>query len=224
MTRYRFINTIIHWIICSLSFANEPFISMLMEDNKFPLISSKQISITPRQISLQILAKLCTNEINVDFILIDLDFNQIKSLNHALLSLMNTTNQEDINREYCLIIICSLCKRNRQIVEFFCSHINCIELIFNYLEFYEYNQQQYLIATLTSCYNATSSIPINIPINHSNDMMIDSCIQLLLLFAPIKENNYLKLFEYKIVDMLSSIYFEQRILKAFADILYIMKS
>jgi hypothetical protein len=32
MTRYRFVNTIIHWILCSLSFANEPFISMIMED------------------------------------------------------------------------------------------------------------------------------------------------------------------------------------------------
>jgi len=133
---------------------------------------------------------------------------------------MNSSNQEDIDREYCLIIICSLCKRNRQIVEFFCSHIICIELIFNYLEYYEYNQQQYLIATLTSCYNGSSIIPIN----NSNDMMIDSCIQLLILFASIKENNYLKLFEYRLVDMSSSIYFEQRILKAFAEILYILKS
>jgi hypothetical protein len=226
ITRYRFVNTIIHWIICSLSFAAEPFISMIMED-KFSATNKKkeQIYVSPRQISLQILAKLCTNELNVDFVFIDLNSDQLKSLCHALLSLMNTTNQEDINREYCLIVICSLCKRNRQLVEFFCSHMICIELIFNYLEFYEYNQQQYLIATLTSCYNATSStVPINIPINHSSDMMIDSCIKLLILFASITENNYLKLFEYKLVDMLSSIYFEQRILKAFADILFIMKS
>jgi hypothetical protein len=214
--RYRLINTIIHWIVCSLSFTNERIISMITEDN----VKKEEIFISPRQISLQILAKLCTNEINVDFILLDLNIKQLKLLNHTLLSLMNSSNQEDIDREYCLIIICSLCKRNRQIVEFFCSHIICIELIFNYLEYYEYNQQQYLIATLTSCYNGSSIIPIN----NSNDMMIDSCIQLLILFASIKENNYLKLFEYRLVDMSSSIYFEQRILKAFAEILYILKS
>ncbi|CAF1527986.1 unnamed protein product, partial [Adineta steineri] len=122
------------------------------------------------------------------------------------------------------LIICSLCKRNQKLVEFFCSHIICIELIFNYLEYYEYNQQQYLIATLTSYYNSTTTSSSNIPINHSVDMMIDSCIQLLLLFASIKENNCLKLFEYKLVDMSSSIYFEQKILKTFADILYIIKT
>ncbi|CAF2387690.1 unnamed protein product [Rotaria sp. Silwood2] len=230
VTRYRFINTLIHWILCSLSFANEPFISMIIED-KLPnssIINNKKkekIYITPRQISLQILAKLCTNEINVDFILLDLSIKKLKLLCHTLLSIMNTSNQEDIDREYCLIIICSLCKRNRQLVEFFCSHLICIELIFNYLELYEYNQQQYLITTLTTCCNATSSltIPINPPINHSIDMMIDSCIQILLLFASIKENNYLKLFEYKLLNMSSSIYFEQKILKSFADILYMMK-
>jgi hypothetical protein len=162
--------------------------------------------------------------VNVDFILLDLHTKQLQSLSHALLSLMNSSNQDDINREYCLIIICSLCKRNRQLVHFFSSHLICIELIFNYLELYEYNQQQYLIATLTSCCNATSTIPLNIPINHSVDMMIDSCIQLLVLFAPIKEKNCLRLFEYKLVDISSSIYFEQKILKAFADILYIIKS
>jgi len=195
---------------------------MIMED-QCPLNKNKeQIHISPREISLQILAKLCTNEINVDFILLDLNLKQLYSLSHALLSLMNTSNEEDINREYCLIILCSLCKRNRQLVEFFCSHVICIELIFNYLEFYEYNQQQYFIATLTTYCNATSSS--NIPINHSMDMMIDSCIQLLLLFASIKENNCLKLFEYRLVDMSTSIYFEQKILKAFADILFIIKS
>ncbi|CAF3376732.1 unnamed protein product [Rotaria sp. Silwood1] len=185
----------------------------------------EKIYITPRQISLQILAKLCTNEFNVDFIILDLSIKKLKLLCHTLLSLMNTINQDDIDREYCLIIICSLCKRNRQLVEFFCSHIICIELIFNYLELYEYNQQQYLITTLTSCCNTTLSltIPINSPINHSIDMMIDSCIQLLLLFASIKENNYLKLFEHKLLNMSSSIYFEQKILKSFADILYMMK-
>ncbi|CAF1191784.1 unnamed protein product [Adineta steineri] len=229
ITRYRFINTIIHWILCSLSFANEPFISMILED-KFSIISTtsnkknEQIYISPRDISLQILAKLCTNEINVDYILLDLDSKQLISLSHALLSIMNSSNQEDINREYCLLIICSLCKRNQKLVEFFCSHIICIELIFNYLEYYEYNQQQYLIATLTSYYNSTTTSSSNIPINHSVDMMIDSCIQLLLLFASIKENNCLKLFEYKLVDMSSSIYFEQKILKTFADILYIIKT
>ncbi|CAF1073191.1 unnamed protein product [Rotaria sordida] len=237
ITRYRFINTLIHWILCSLSFANEPFISMIIED-KFSINSTinnnnnnnkkkEKIYITPRQISLQILAKLCTNEINVDFILLDLNIKKLKLLCHTLLSIMNTLNQEDINREYCLLIICSLCKRNRQLVEFFSSHIICIELIFNYLEFYEYNQQQYLIATLTSCYNTTSSSSssslLTIPINHSIDMMIDTCIQLLLLFASIKENNCLKLFEYKLLNMSSSIYFEQKILKSFADILYMMK-
>jgi hypothetical protein len=199
---------------------------MLMEEKIFNK-KKEYISISPRQISLQILAKLCTNEINVDLILLDLNIKQLKFLSHTLLSIMNSLNQEDINREYCLIIICSLCKRNRQLVEFFCSNIIFIELIFNYLEFYEYNQQQYLITTLTSCYHATSSssiIPRNIPINHSIDMMIDSCIQLLVLFASIEENNCLKLFEYKLVDMSSSIYFEQRILKTFADILYILKS
>lgn len=216
ITRYRLINTVIHWIVCSLSFANELFISMNTEDK----IKTEEIFISPRQISLQILAKLCTNEINVDFILLDLNHKKLKLLNHTLISLMNTSNPEDINREYCLIIIYSLCKRNQQLVEFFCSHLICIELIFNYLEFYEFNQQQYLIATLTSCYNSSTIIPIN----HSNDMIIDSCVQLLLLFASIKENNYLKLFEYKILDMSSSIYFEQRILKIFADILYILKS
>ena len=97
-----------------------------------------------------------------------------------------------------------------------------IELIFNYLEYYEYNQQQYLIATLTSYCNATTSS--HVPINHSHDMMIDSCIELLLLFAPMKDKNCLKLFEYRLVDMSASIYFEQRILKAFADILYLMRS
>jgi len=214
--RYRLINTIIHWIICSLSFANESFISMITEDK----VKKEEYFISPRQISLQILAKLCTNEINVDFILLDLNIKQLKTLCYTLLSYMNTINQEDINREYCLIIICSLCKRNRQLVEFFSSNIIFIELIFNYLEFYEYNQQQYLIATLTSCYNVSSIIPIN----HSIDMMIDSCIQLLILFASIKENNSLKLFEYKLLDMSSSIYFEQKILKAFAEILYILKS
>ncbi|CAF4841597.1 unnamed protein product [Rotaria sp. Silwood1] len=230
ITRYRFINTLIHWILCSLSFANEPFISMIMED-KISINSTinnkkkEKIYITPRQISLQILAKLCTNEFNVDFIILDLSIKKLKLLCHTLLSLMNTINQDDIDREYCLIIICSLCKRNRQLVEFFCSHIICIELIFNYLELYEYNQQQYLITTLTSCCNTTLSltIPINSPINHSIDMMIDSCIQLLLLFASIKENNYLKLFEHKLLNMSSSIYFEQKILKSFADILYMMK-
>ncbi|CAF1478096.1 unnamed protein product [Adineta steineri] len=229
ITRYRFINTIIHWILCLLSFANEPFISMILED-KFSIISStsnkknEQIYISPRDISLQILAKLCINEINVDYILLDLDSKQLVSLSHALLSIMNSSNQEDINREYCLLIICSLCKRNQKLVEFFCSHIICIELIFNYLEYYEYNQQQYLIATLTSYYNSTTTSSSNIPINHSVDMMIDSCIQLLLLFASIKENNCLKLFEYKLVDMSSSIYFEQKILKTFADILFIIKT
>lgn len=228
ITRYRFINTLIHWILCSLSLANEPFISMEIED-KVPInLTHNQkkkdpIHISPRQLSLQILAKLCTNEMNVDFILLDLSFEKLKSLSHALLCFMNTTNQDNIDREYCLIIICSLCKRNRPLVEFFCSHRISIELIFNYLELYEYNQQQYLIATLASCCAATSSGPLTTPINHSIDMMVDSCIQLLLLFAPITENNCLKLFEYKLLNMSSSIYFEQRILKAFADILYIMK-
>jgi len=63
--RSRLINTIIHWIVCSLSIANEPFISMLMEEKIFNK-KKEYISISPRQISLQILAKLCTNEINVD--------------------------------------------------------------------------------------------------------------------------------------------------------------
>ncbi|CAF4862279.1 unnamed protein product, partial [Rotaria magnacalcarata] len=187
-TRCQFINTLIHWILCSLSLANEPFISMISEDElpKNSTINNKnkeRIYISPRQISLQILAKLCTNEMNVDFILLDLNIEKLRILSHALLSLMNTSNQQDINREYCLIIICSLCKRNQQLVEFFCSHMICIELIFNYLELYECNQQQYLIATLTSCCNATTSsitIPINNIINHSIDMMVDSCIQLLL--------------------------------------------
>ncbi|CAF1248808.1 unnamed protein product [Rotaria magnacalcarata] len=230
-TRCQFINTLIHWILCSLSLANEPFISMISEDElpKNSTINNKnkeRIYISPRQISLQILAKLCTNEMNVDFILLDLNIEKLRILSHALLSLMNTSNQQDINREYCLIIICSLCKRNQQLVEFFCSHMICIELIFNYLELYECNQQQYLIATLTSCCNATTSsitIPINNIINHSIDMMVDSCIQLLLLFAPIQEKNCLKLFEYKLLNMSSSIYFEQKILKAFANILYMMK-
>ena len=65
---------------------------------------------------------------------------------------------------------------------------------------------------------------MTMPVNHSNDMMIDSCIQLLLLFAPIKGKTYLRAFEDRLVEMSASIYFEQRILKAFADILYIMKS
>lgn len=212
-TRHHLINTIVHWILCSLSFANESFISMIMEE--------KKIYISPRQISLQILAKLCTNETNVDFILLELNMKTLEDLSHILISLMNSSNQEDINREYCLMIICSLCKRNRQLVEFFCSHSIFIEIIFTYLELYEYNQQQYLIATLTSCCNTTSSSTM--PINHSVDMMIDSCIQLLLLFATIQENNCLKLFEYRLLSMSSSIYFEQRILKAFANLLYMMK-
>ena len=225
LTRHRFINTIIHWILCSLSLANEPFISVIIDD-KLPLASTssklkEKMYISPRQISLQILAKLCTNEINTDSILLDLNMKQLRTLGHALLSFMNSLSQEDINREYCLTVICSLCKRSRQLVEFFSSHLICIEMIFNYLELYEYNQQKYLILTLTSYYNSSSS---TIPINHSIDMMIDSCIELLLLFVSIKENKHLKLFECKLLDMSSSIYFEQRILKAFADILYLMKS
>ncbi|UJR10159.1 hypothetical protein I4U23_014375 [Adineta vaga] len=231
ITRSRLIHTIIHWISCSLSFTNDLFISMDMEE-QMNTKKIEQISISPREISLQIFAKLCTNEVNVDFILLDLNYEELISFNHTLLSLMNSSNQEDINREYCLLIICSLCKRNRLLVEFFSSQINCIELIFNYLEFYEYNQQQHLIATLTSYYNASSSssssssvaTTTTIPMNHSADMMIDSCTQLLLLFATIKENNCLKLFEYRLLDMSSSIYFEQRILKAFADILYRIQS
>ncbi len=209
MTRFRLINAIIHWIVCSLSFANETFISMIEEDK------NKIILISPRQISLQIFAKLCTNELNVDFIFLNLNFQQLKFFSHTLLSIMNSTNPEDINREYSLMIICSLCKRNQQLVQFFAAQIICMELIFNYLEFYEYNQQQYLIATLTAS---------TISMNSSMDMMIDSCIQLLGLFAPIKEKNCLRLFEYRLVEMSSSIYFEQRILKAFADILFIIKS
>ncbi len=216
ITRSRLINTIIHWIVCSLSFANETFISMIGDD-KF---KKEEILISPRQISLQIFAKLCTNELNVDMIFLDLNFQQLKFFSHTLLSIMNSSNPEDIDREYSLMIICSLCKRNQQLVKFFAGKLICIELIFNYLEFYEYNQQQYLIATLTSCCQTNSVIPIN----GSVDMMIDSCIQLLGLFAPIKEKNYLRLFEYKLVEMSSSIYFEQRILKAFADILFSIKS
>lgn len=215
-TRYRLINTIIHWISCSLSFANEPFISMTMEDKS----RKEEMFISPRQISLQIFAKLCTNELNVDLIFLDLDFSQLRFFSHTLLSIMNASQLEDTDREYCLMIICSLCKRNQQLVKFFAAQLICIELIFNYLEFYEYNQQQYLIATLASCYQQTSAIPINCSV----DMMIDSCIQLLRLFAPIQEKNCLKLFEYRLLDMSSSIYFEQKTLKAFADILFIIKS
>ena len=159
---------------------------------------------------------------NVDYILSDLNNDQLQRLGHALLSIMNRT-LEEIDREYCLIIMCSLCKRNRLFVQFFNAHRLCIELIFNYLDLYEHNQQQYLIATLTSCCYVNSSTPMPIPINHSHDMMIDSCIHLFLLFAPIKENNTLRLFEDRLIDMSSSIYFEQRFLKAFADILYILQ-
>ena len=66
-TRYRLVNTIIHWITCALSLANEPFISMFREDHI-------RIFISPRQISLQIFARLCTNQLNVDLIILDLNF------------------------------------------------------------------------------------------------------------------------------------------------------
>ena len=132
---------------------------------------------------------------------------------------MNSSSSEDPDREYCLMIICSLCKRNDQLVQFFASQLTCLELIFNYLECYEYHQQEYLIATLTSCYQPNSIVPINT----SGDMMIDSCIQLLELFALVKEKNYLKSFEYRLLEMSSSIYFEPRILKGFANILFLMK-
>ncbi|CAF0908058.1 unnamed protein product [Adineta ricciae] len=215
-TRFRLVHTLIHWILCALSFADETFISMNMEEQ----MTNKKIHVSPREITLQIFAKLCTNESNVDFILLDLNWDEMQTFSRTLLSLMNSIKQEDTNREYCLIIICSLCKRNRSLVEYFSSQIICIELIFNYLEFYEYNQQQYLIATLASYYNASSTMPVN----HSADMMIDSCIQLLLLFANTEEKNCLTMFEYRLLDMSASIYFEQRILKAFAEILYLINS
>lgn len=214
LTRTRFLRTITHWIICSLSFAIEPFLSMIMEDKQ------KEIFISARQISLQIFAKICTNEHNVDLILFEMNFDELIIFIDHLLSLMNTNSHEDINREYCLSIICSLCKRSRQLVDYLSAKNLAIELIFNYLEFYEYHQQQYLIATLTSCYNSTTIVSVN----HSNDMMIDSCIQLLYLFAASKSNHCLKSFEYKLVDMSASIYFEQRILKDFAEILFLLNS
>lgn len=211
-TRYRLVNTIIHWITCTLSLANEPFISMIGEDQS-------RIWISPRQISLQIFARLCTHPFNVDFIILDLSFPSLKFFGHTLLSIMNSSTSGDPDHEYCLMIICSLCKRNEQLVQFFASQLICLELLFNYLESYEYHQQEYLIATLTSCYQPNSIVPINT----SGDMMIDSCIQLLELFALVKEKNYLKSFEYRLLEMSSSIYFEQRILKAFANILFLMK-
>ena len=212
-TRYRLVNTIVHWICCPLSIANEPFISMLAEDQM-------RIFISARQISLQIFARLCTNELNVDLIFLDLNFSQLKFFGHTLLSIMNaSSSSEDPDREYCLIIIYSLCKRNDQLVQFFASQLVCLESIFNYLECYECHQQEYLIATLTSCYQPNSFVPVNI----SGDMMIDSCIQLLELFASIKEKNYLRLFEHRLLEMSSSIYFEQRILKAFANILFLIQ-
>ena len=216
VTRYRLINTIVHWILCSLSSAADAFISMVTED-------ALPIHISPRQISLQIIAKWCTNALNVDCILLDLSREQLLALGHALLDIMHTSG-EPVDREHCLMIICSLCKRNRALVQFFCSHRVCLELIFNYLECYEYQQQQYVIATLTTCcYASSSSMPLPVPTNHSMDMMIDSCVQLLLLFTAVKENNYLRLFEHKLVDISSSIYFEQKILRGFAEILFLMK-
>lgn len=183
-----------------------------------------ELLVSPRQIILQIFAKLCTNEVNVDCILSDLFAEQWQRLGHALLSIMNRS-LEETDREYCLIIIYTLCKRSRLLLHFFNAHRLCIELIFNYLDLYEHNQQQYLIATLTSCCYATSSSPLTpMTINQSHDMMIDSCIQLFLLFAPIQENNMLRLFEDRLIELSSSIYFEQKFLKAFADILYILQN
>ena len=224
VTRYRLVNTVVHWILCSLSLATNAFIFMVREDALPIHANTHRIHISPRQISLQIFAKWCTNQHNVDCVLLDLSREQLLSLGHALLDIMHTSG-EDVDREHCLMIICSLCKRNRALVQFFSSHRVCLELIFNYLDLYEYHQQQYVIATLTTCcYASSSSVPLPIPNNHSMDMMIDSCVQLLLLFAAVKENNCLRLFEYKLVDISSSIYFEQKILCAFAEILFLMKS
>jgi hypothetical protein len=179
--------------------------------------------ISPRQIALQILGKLCINETNVDWILFDLPIEQQYALGHALLYQMNTYDN-NIIREYCLTIVCSLCKRNRTFLHFFHAHRMCIEFIFNYLEFYEYTQQQYLLATLTACCYSTSSTSLTMPVNDSHDMMIDSCIQLFILFASIQGNNRLRSFESRLIDMSSSIYFEQRFLQAFADILYHLRT
>lgn len=189
----------------------------------FRVVRTREVFISPRQIALQILANFCTNELNVDCILSNLTTEQLRIFSHALLSIINTS-VEDVDREYCLMMMCSLCKRHRTLVHFFHSHRISVEFIFNYLELFEYNQQQYLIATLTSCCYASSTGSMTMPVNHSNDMMIDSCIQLLLLFAPIRGKTYLRAFEHRLVEMSASIYFEQRILKAFADILYVMKS
>ena len=186
------------------------------------LCRAGEIFISPRQIALQILANFCTNEINVDCILSNLTTEQLRIFSHALLSIIHLS-VEDVDREYCLTIIYSLCKRNRSLVHFFYSHRIAVDFIFNYLELFEYNQQQYLIATLASCCYASSSGSMPISVNHSNDMMIDSCVQLLLLFAPITGKNHLRSYEDRLVEMSSSIYFEQRILRAFADILYVMK-
>jgi len=68
-------------------FDNTSFISMITEDK---LKKREQYFISPRQISLQILAKLCTNEINIDFILLDSNIKQLKSLCRTLLSRINS--------------------------------------------------------------------------------------------------------------------------------------
>ncbi|CAF0731628.1 unnamed protein product [Didymodactylos carnosus] len=210
-TRQRLINTICHWILCSLSLTDELFIQMLNDNNE-------PIYISPREVSIQILAKLCTNESNVDLILSDLSMKQLKSLGHHILSNMTQFSLSKLTPtdfEYSLIILCSLCKRSRQLSNFFGSHPSCIDLLINYMEQYEYYQQQLIITTPCT----------PLLINQSLDMMIDTCISCLTLLASINKSRiYFLRYEIRLLDLSYSIYFDNRLQKALADILYIIKS